>query len=217
MLELVSGKGEARSERQSSWPSAVVRAGLARHRNYARLAFAGFVLLHAACEAYRAATDGTLPEPGLEAAPWFVAAVLLAVWLPFLLLAAAELRAPRRAAVGLSGQQRALALMEPVALCAVLAFTLLHVAELAWPLLSGAQIAVDVRPALTARLSTTRGGLPLNAGVALGGVGAASFYAVRQAQKALPGAARVLVALGVLAYLLGSYAVIRVASGTILP
>jgi hypothetical protein len=53
------------------------------------------------------------------------------------------------------------------------------------------------------------------------GVGAAAFFAARQVLEALPGSApralaRASVALGVLAYLLGSYAVIRCASGVIL-
>ncbi len=212
----MSVKGDARPERQSSWPNAL-RVGLLRHPRYTRLAFAGFVLLHVTCEAYRAATDDLVPVPILEGEPWFVVLVLLAVWLPFLAFAARELRAARRPAAGLSGQQRALALMEPLALCVLLAFTALHVAELAWPLLSGARISLDARPALTALLSTTQSGLPFQAIATLGLVSAASFYAVRQAQRALPGAARALAALGVLGYLLGGYAVIRVASGTILP
>jgi len=213
----VSAKGDARAEHQSSWASAFARAGLPRYRNAARLAFAGFVLLHSLCEAYRAATDDALPEPGFETAPWLMALVLLGVGLPFLVLAGSELAAPRRAASELTGQQRALAALEPGALCLVLAFAVLHVWQTVWPVLSGAQIAADVRPALTALLSTTRNGVPLHAILALAANGAAAFYAVRQAQRALPAAGRVLVALGVLAYTLGSYAVIRVASGTVLP
>ena len=108
-----------------------------------------------------------------------------------------------------------------MALLVVLAFALLHGAELVWPLLSGRLLAEDVRPELVAILSSTHRGLPLKASAALCAVGAASFYALRQAQKAFPGArpalARSLVALGVSSYLFGSYAVIRCASGSLLP
>lgn len=196
---------------------------LARSRNYVRIAFAGFLGAHLLCEAYRAASAGALPEPGFESAPWLVAATLLVVWLPFLIFAVAELTTaqPARDPAQVSAQERALAKVEPLALLVVLAFSLWHAAEFAWPLLSGRLIENDVRPVLIATLSSTHAGLPLQAIAMLGATGAGSFYAVRQLQKAAPGAsvgvARALVALGVLGYLLGSYAVIRCASGALLP
>ncbi|MET0791363.1 MAG: hypothetical protein ABW061_07560, partial [Polyangiaceae bacterium] len=70
-------------------------------------------------------------------------------------------------------------------------------------------------------LSSTQSGLPLQAIAALCAVGAGSFYAVRQLQRALPAARpalqRALLTLGVLSYVLGSYAVIRCASGSLFP
>ena len=222
---LVPVKGDARSERQSSWLRTRIGAEVGRCRNYVRISFAGFVLLHSLVQAYRAASAGALPEPGLEAEPWLVALVLLLVWLPFLIFVGSErflpgtvaARQPARA----QAQQRALDRIEPLALLIVLAFALLHTAQLAWPLLVGRLLAEDIRPELIATLSSTRSGLPLQAIAALAAVGAASFYAVRQLNRAFPDArptaARGLVALGVASYLLGSYAVIRCASGSLLP
>jgi len=223
MLRLVSAKGDARPERQSSWAFAPVRARLARARRYVRFTFAGFVLLHSLLQAYRAATAGALPEPGPEAEPWLVLLALLFVWLPFLVFAGVELATPREAVPlqATRARQRALERLEPAALLVVVAFSLLHLTELAWPLLVGRLLPVDVRPELVELLSSTRSGVPVQAIAALSGVGAASFCAVRQLQKALPDArpalARVWVAAGVISYLFGSYAVIRCASGSLLP
>ena len=218
---LVPRKGDARPEHQSSGLGRLVRAGLARSRNYARLAFAGFIALHLGCQAYRAATDGAIAEAGLEVQPGFVGLVLLLVWLPFLIFAARQWREARRPTATTSAQQRALAKLEPVALLVVLSFTLLHVAELVWPLFGGRWAAGDIRPELVALLSSTWKGLPLQAVGALSACGAASFYAVRQLPVALPELspllARSVVALGVCSYLLGSYAVIRCASGSLFP
>lgn len=188
------------------------------------------MLVHLACQAYRAHSAFALPEPGPESAPWFVATVLLAVWLPFLAFATRELFAPRAqraeaepapAPAQAQAQRRALAQIEPAALVVVLLFALLHGIQLAWPLLVGRLSAGDARPELIALLSSTQSGLPLQAMAALCAVGAASFYAFRQLQKAFPDArpafARGLVASGVLSYLLGSYAVIRCASGSLFP
>jgi hypothetical protein len=200
-----------------------MRARLGRSRNYVRFTFAGFVVLHSMIQAYRAATAGALPDPGPEAEPWFMAIVVLGVWLPFFVFAGAELFAAREASAPqpAPAEQRALQKIEPIALLVVVAFALLHMAQLAWPLFIGRLIAVDVRPELVEILSSTRSGVPLQAIAALCAVGAASFYGLRQLQKALPDAhpalARVMVALAVLSYVLGSYAVIRCASGSLLP
>ena len=221
----MSAKGDARPERQSSWPSPESgpwSAFRVRSANYARLAFACFVLLHLACQAYRASTDGPIPQPGLELQPWFVSAVLLGVWLPFaVFVGRGLLNSSFRSNPSAPGQERALAVIEPLALALVLLFVAVHVAGIAWPLLSGSLADQDVRPELIASVSATYRGVPLQAVVYLGAVGAASFYAVRQTLAVLPKArprlARGVVALGVVAYLLGSYAVIRCASGAILP
>jgi hypothetical protein len=192
-------------------------------RRFARLAFASFVLVHFAAQAFRASTDAGRPEPGLELKPWFVAAVLLLVWLPFTLFVGQELRrvlsfAPLPAQ---TDRGRALAFAERLSLFVVVLFTAVHVAHTAWPLLGGSLTDADLRPELILTLSTTSHGLPMQGIVYLCGVGASSFYAVRQALAALPSApravARAVVALGVLSYALGSYAVIRCASGQILP
>ena len=185
-----------------------------------RVGFAGFVLLHLSCQAYRAFSDSAIPSAGLEVQPWFVAALLLLVWLPFLVFAGRELKRVRLAASA-SAEQRALAVVEPFALLVVLAFAVLHGVQVVWPLLSGTAAPEDVRPELIASISATRAGIPVQAIATLLSVGAASFYAVRQVLKALPEAPRSvrrgLVSLGVLGYALGSYAVIRLASGAILP
>lgn len=198
-----------------------------RARNPVRIGFAGFVLVHSLLQAYRAATSGALPEAGLEAQPWFVALALLVLWLPFLFFAGAELMSlgrpdePGAVRDEVSPQQRALEKVEPFALLIVLAFALLHGTQLAWPLLSGRMLPEDLRPELIAILSSTQNGLPWQAIAALASVGAASFYAVRQLQRALPLAgptlARSLVLFGVSNYLLGAYAVIRCATGSLLP
>jgi len=208
-------KGDARFERQSS---SVGRFDWSR---YVQLAFAGFLFLHLACQAYRAWTDGLIPQAGIEGEPWAVAIVLFIVWLPFMAYAARELSRRRSpVALGTQGNERALRVVEPVALAGVMLFALVHGAQLAWPLLAGHWLAADVRPELIASLSATWRGVP-GAGIAyLSAVGAGAFYATRQALKAFPGAtptgSRAIVLLGVLGYLLGSYAVIRCASGTLL-
>jgi len=208
-------KGDARFERQSS---SVGRFDWSR---YAQLSFAGFLFLHLTCQAYRAWTDRLIPEAGIEGEPWAVAIVLLVVWLPFMAYGARELcRRPPPVVPGNRVNERALQVVEPVALAGVMLFALVHGAELAWPLLAGHSLAADVRTELIATLSGTWRGVPA-AGVAyLSAVGAGSFYATRQALKAFPGAtptgSRAIVLLGVLGYLLGSYAVIRCASGTLL-
>jgi hypothetical protein len=247
---LVSAKGDARPERQSSWsrfgpfraasehpkgwntrrggtPEGVAsRASEAPGsagdgaRNYCRLTFAGFVLLHLGCQAYRARTDSAIPEAGFEATPWLVAALLLGVWLPFAVFAARELGRSRLNLPPL-GAERALSMVEPLALLVVLLFALAHGIQFAWPLLTGALNGSDLRSELIAALSGTHSGIPVQAAAYVCAVGASAFYAVRQVQKTWlatrPALARSTVALGVLSYLLGSYAVIRCASGTIFP
>lgn len=206
-------EGDPRVERQSSWVRVLAPV---------QLAFAAFVFLHLACQGYRAATERVLPEAGHESQPWLVGSVLLAVFLPFVLLTWPLLREMRRRARGASDpQQRALAALEPVARAIVLVFLLLHVATFAWPLCFGSLNVAELRSELIAALSSTRSGLPLYAIGYLVAVGAAAFDATRQARAALPLAAakviRTVIALGVLTYVLGSYAVIRCASGSIWP
>ncbi len=219
----MSVKGDARSEAPSS------RSGrfpglLSACDRYAGLGFAGFVLCHFVCQALRARRDDALPEVGFELQPALVVGVLLAIWLPFAVFAWRELRRAGRAReTGTASEKaRALALLERITLWAVLLFTALHLVQVAWPLLGGTQTPDDVRPELVAMLSSTQHGVPLLAAGYLCGVGAAAFFATRQALRALgelrPRAlSRGAVALGVLAYLLGSYAVIRCAGGVILP
>ncbi len=195
---------------------------LGRTRAFGRLAFAGFVFVHFAFQAFRATADAARPEPGLETQAWFVAALLLVIWLPFALFAGHELmgllptaRAER------APQARALLFAERLALLVVVAFALWHTAQISWPLLSGSSGAADVRPGLVLSLSSTSHGVPLHAAAYVCGVAAASFYATRQvlaASRALSRpAARAVVALGVLAYVLGSFAVIRCSGGQIFP
>jgi len=219
----VSVEGDARPERQSSSPSSLLAALLSHTRRFARPAFAIFVLAHLTVQALRAHGDGTLPEPGLEQQAWFVAAVLVLIWLPFSLLAGCELHRVLSGArlTAQTDRERALAAAEQLSLLVVVLFTVVHVAHTAWPLLSGSLTDADLRPELILTLSTTNQGLPMQGVLYLCGVGAGSFYAVRQALAALAGAssrtARAVVALGVLGYALGSYAVIRCASGQIFP
>ena len=162
-----------------------------------------------------------MPGAGWELEPWFVAAVLLAVGPPFAVFAWRELgRARRSIAASASPKARALGILERVALAVVLLFTVLHVTQLVWPLLCGTFAPGDVRPELVAALSSTAHGVPLLASAYLCAVGAAAFLGTRQALRAETGArsvTRVVIAVGVFAYLLGSYAVIRSASGAILP
>ena len=219
----MSVKGDARSEAPSSGPGRLTRLLSACDR-YAGLGFAGFVLLHTAGQALRARRDEALPEAGFELQPAWVLCVFLAIWLPFAAFAWRELRrgGASRKTETTSEKARALALLERVTLWVVLLFTALHIAQIAWPLLSGAQAPSDVRPELVALLSSTQQGVPLVAASYLCGVGAAAFFGTRQALRALgeprPRAlSRAAVAFGVLAYLLGSYAVIRCSGGVILP
>ena len=197
-------------------------------RQLGRRAFAGFVFVHFAFQAFRARGDAARPEPGLEAQPWFVAALLILVGAPFALWAAHELRNPPFVSPSQGGarkqSERALALAERGALVLVLSFMLVHCAQIVWPLFDGSALAVDVRPNLVSLLSSTSHGVPLEAALYVSGVGAGAFYATRQALAVLAHSAptsrslsRVLVALGVLGYVLGSYAVIRCAGGEILP
>jgi hypothetical protein len=151
-----------------------------------------------------------------------VAAALLAIWLPFVAFAGRELSRPLpRASLSGVAEERALAVVEPLALVLVVMFAFLHGAQFAWPLLTGNLTEGDLRPELIATLSGTQRGVPVQAIAYLCGVGASSFYALRQAKKtalaARPALARGLLALCLLSYLLGSYAVIRCASGAILP
>jgi len=92
---------------------------------------------------------------------------------------------------------------------------------MAWPLLSGSLGEADLRPELVAGLSSTWHGFPVKGMVYLCAVGAAAFCAARLTLAALPAAraplARAVVGVAVLAYLLGSYAVIRSGSGSLLP
>lgn len=219
----MSVEGDARPERQSSSPSSLLAALLSKTRRFARPAFALFVLAHLAVQALRAHGDGARPEPGLEQQVWFVAAVLLLIWAPFALLAGHELRRVLSGArlTAHTDRERALAVAERLSLLVVVLFTVVHVAHTAWPLLSGNLADADLRPELILTLSTTNHGLPMQGALYLCGVGAGSFYAVRQALASLAGAsrraARAVVALGVLGYALGSYAVIRCASGQIFP
>jgi hypothetical protein len=222
MLELVPAKGDARSERQSSGLRSLTRATWAKSRGYPRIVLAGFVLIHSLIQAYRAGSAGALPEPGLESEPLVVALVLLGVWLPTLVFAAREFFEPLRIESSIEVTPpglRAVRRIEPAALSILLVFGSLHAAQLAWPVLNGRLLPSDVRPELIAILSSTRSGVPLQAIALLATVAAASFYAVRQLQKAFPdarsGSARGLVALGIISYLLGSYAVIRCASGSL--
>lgn len=230
MLELVSGvsgKRDARTERQSSWLSLLrsARSGLAASAGPLRLCFAGFLLWHFSAQAYRAYTDGALPESGFERAPGFVGALLLLLWLPFTVFGLRQLshtftrgRLPAAAA---DGQERALAVVEPLALAIVLLFGSVHGWLMAWPLCSGSLGEADLRPELVASLSSTWRGLPMQGIAYLCAVGAASFYAARLTLAALPAAPpalrRSVVGLSVLGYLLGSYAVIRCGSGSLLP
>lgn len=228
MLEFVSGvsaKRDARPERQSSWLSSLraVRERLAGLARPVQMSFAGFVLLHFAGQAYRAYSDGALPESGFERTPWFVGALLLLLWLPFTVFGVRHLSGAfaRGWLSGKRGQERALAVFEPLSLAIVLLFGAVHGGLMAWPLLSGSLEAVDLRPELVADLSSTWRGLPMHAIVYLCAVGAASFCAARLTLALLPAArpalSRAVVSLAVLGYLLGSYAVIRCGSGSLLP
>jgi hypothetical protein len=231
MLELVSGvsgKRDALPERQSSWLSALghVRSRLLVPARTLQLSFGGFVLLHLSAQAYRAYSDGALPEAGFEQAPWLVGALCLLFWLPFSVLSLRKLtrsfvRSSAPAAPTMTGQERALAVVEPLALALVLLFGTVHGALMAWPLLGGSLTGADLRAELVAALSSTWRGLPAQGIAYLCAVGAASFCAGRLTLAALPAArpalARTVVGLAVLSYLLGSYAVIRCGSGSILP
>jgi len=195
-------------------------AGLSRPL---QLSFAGFVLLHFSGQAYRAYTDAALPSAGFERSPWFVAGVSVLLWLPFTVLGLRQTRlwTSRGRLSALQGQARALAVVEPVALALVLLFGAVHGTLMAWPLVSGALDGADLRAELVADLSSTWRGVPVQGFVYLGAVGAAAFCAARLTLALLPtqrpGLSRVVVGLAALAYLLGSYAVIRCASGSVLP
>jgi hypothetical protein len=220
----VSGKGDARPERQSSWQGSLARVSdhLGAATSPLRLSFAGFVLWHFSVQAYRAHTEGALPEPGFEREPWLVGALLLLLWLPFTVYGIHRLsRSFERGSLPAAGQARALAVVEPVSLTIVLLFGSVHSALMAWPRLSGALDGADLRAELVAGLSSTWRGLPVPSIVYLLAVGATSFSAARLTLAALPGArpglGRAVVGLAVLGYLLGSYAVIRCGSGSLSP
>ncbi|HEX2671274.1 MAG TPA: hypothetical protein VHM25_10410 [Polyangiaceae bacterium] len=221
----VSGERDARAERQSSWESRLrgARTMLARLSRPLQLGFAGFVLLHFSVQAYRAGSEAALPSAGFERTPWVVAAVSLLFWLPFTVFGVQKTRlwASRRRLNALEGQARALAVIEPVALALVLAFGGVHGALMGWPLVSGALDAADSRAELVADLSSTWRGVPVQGFVYLAAVGAAAFCAARLTLALLPakgpGLSRVVIGLAGLAYLLGSYAVIRCGSGSLLP
>jgi hypothetical protein len=225
MLELVSVKGDARPERQSSWPSSLrgVRERLERLARPLQLSFAGFVLWHFCGQAYRARTDGALPEAGFERTPWLVAGLFFSLWLPFSVLGVRQLSRSfvRGSLRAVHGQARALAVVEPLGLVIVLLFGSVHGVLMAWPLLTGSLDESDVRAELVAELSGTWRGLPVHGIVYLCAVGATAFCAARLTLALLPaarpGLARAVVSLAVLAYLLGSYAVIRCGSGSLLP
>jgi hypothetical protein len=188
-----------------------------------QLSFAGFVLLHFFGQAYRACSDAALPSAAFERSPWFVAGVSLLFWLPFTVFGVqkAILWASRGRLDALKGQARALAVVEPVALSLVLSFGSVHGALMSWPLISGALDETDLRAELVAALSSTWRGLPVHGIVYLAAVGAAAFCAARFTLELLPAQrprlSRVVVSLAALAYLLGSYAVIRTGSGSLLP
>ena len=179
------------------------------------------MVLHLACQAYRAGTSGALPAAGLEVEPRFVACALCLVWLPF---AGFALRrswsSTRSSSSALGASARALAVIEPLALALTLSFAVVHGALVAWPLLSGTVASADVRPELVAALSSTTHGVPVQAILYLCGVGVASFCASRQALQLSESMAssrtRAATALGIFACLLGVYAVIRCASGGLL-
>ena len=211
----MSVKGDAQSEAPSS-RVASARA-LAACARFGGRAFAAFLALHFGVEAARAATDGAIPRAGIEAEPLVAALVLLGIVLPFAFFVG---RSFALADAGPKKAERSLVVLERLTLLVTALFLLGHLAQFAYPLLNGSFRADDVRPELVAALSSTEYGLPLTAvGYALG-VGAASFVATRAVLRELPEtrrkARRVVVALGALAYLLGSFAVIRCATGPIL-
>jgi hypothetical protein len=218
----VSVEGDARPTRQSS-EAAPERHALPALRTFGQVAFAVFILFHLAVQAFRATVDAARLEPGLETQRWFVAALLLVIWLPFALFAGIEQRTwlTRTDARETAAHARALGFAERLALLVVIGFTLAHGAECAWPLLAGEIASADVRPELVLALSSTSHGVPIHAALYVCGVAAASFYATRQ-MLAVTGAAsraitRAIVTLGVLAYALGSFAVIRCSGGQIFP
>lgn len=225
MLGLVSGERDARAERQSSWLNSLrgVQERLTGLSHPLQLIFAGFVCLHFSEQAYRAATDGALPEAGLERTPWFVAGLLLLFWLPFTVVGLQRLRRAwsRGRPQAAQPRERALLAVEPVALTFVLLFGSVHGALMAWPLVTGALDAADLRAELVANLSSTWRGLPIAGIVYLCAVGAGAFCAARLALSRLAvgraDLSRAIVGLTVLACLLGCYAVIRCGSGSLLP
>ncbi|MEP7050189.1 MAG: hypothetical protein ABJB12_07550 [Pseudomonadota bacterium] len=219
----MSEEGDARSTRQSSSTAAAPRELWPRVRVFGQLAFAGFICAHLALQALRAMGDAARPEPGLETQRWVVALLLVVIWLPFALSAVHQLHRwlSRTPIPKTDPSAHALGFAERLALPVLLVFALAHGAQLAWPLLTGEIAAADVRPELVLSLSSTRHGMPIHAAFYVCGVAAASFYATRQV-LALKGAAsrpvaRAIVALGVLTYALGSFAVIRCSGGQIFP
>jgi len=216
----VSVKGDAQSEAPSSrtpWARAFTAAD-----RFAAFGFGGFLLLHLGLEAFRAGCDGAIPHGGAELSKPVVGLVLLGIFLPFCVFATRNLArmSPLRAQAPDEGA-RARAVLEWFALALVLPFTLWHVAQCAYPIMNGSFEQNDARLELVAALSGTSFGLPLAAAAYALAVGAACLWATRAVRHALPperrGARRVVVALGLLSYLFGSYAVIRGASGPLFP
>lgn len=218
----MSTKGDARSEVPSSAARYFARVRTSCER-YAGLGVAGFVGFHLAWQAFRASRDGALPDAGFETEPGFVLAMLLVIWVPFCISSWGKLSPNRRLrSPGTTEKAQALAVLTLFTHWLVLLFLALHLTQVVWPLLDGEQTPGDARPELVALLSSTQHGAPLVAAGYLCGVGAASFFGVREVLRALgpapkPRYARGAILCGVLAYLLGSYAVIRCAGGVILP
>jgi hypothetical protein len=200
-------KGDARSEAPSS-EAGIFQRLLSACDRYAGLGFAGFVVVHFAYQAMRAHGDAAVPEAGLEAEPAIVAGLLLVIGLPFAVFAWRRLwRGIETRSAHVSEKARALAVLEYCTLCVVLAFLALHGSQIVWPLLSGAFDRNDVRPELIALLSSTTHG----ARQTLRAEGAARVHTPTVARG------RVIAGLFVVVWALGSYAVIRCASGVILP
>jgi hypothetical protein len=221
----VSSQGDARPEASSS---ATRGAKGARIELAARASFAVFLALHFTAYAYRAAHGAATGVPGAETSPWLTP-LALALWLPFFVYAvrgAARGFGSARSG-GQSEKERALALAERTSLFAVLGFVIFHIFEFPLRLYAGHIVRSDILPDLVAALSGTTRGVPLVAIAYLVAVGASAFYASRslalvarrlktdaQRRKAL---LRAAVGFGLFIYFAGAYAVIRFATGRVLP
>jgi len=224
MLGAVSVKRDAQGEAPSS--GALGSRVLALSDRFAGPGFGAFLLLHLGLEALRAERDGAIPQAGVEATKGFVGLLSLGIFLPFCAFAAravagttARTNRPRNDHA--TPELRAHFVLERIGFAVLLPFACWHVFKYALPILDGTFEHNDVRVELIASLSGTTFGLPLVAAAHALGVGAASFCATREALRAVipqrTAVRRALVALGVLSYLLGSYAVIRDASGPLFP